>query len=152
MAIFPCQYNFRFPLSVPFIPSTLSVYLHYSGNIFRRTNGRSLITFIKQCYFGNRGEIDRQILPKCFFFVRTGTPGGGVGGGHQGVTADFCPSTLQAISELAIHLAQEQYKNRPGWKGGRGYVREVRKSGNAATLRSHTHAAPDTLDSCDYSI
>ena len=51
---------------------------------------------------------------------------------HQEVTTDFCPSTLQAISELAIHLAQEQYKNRPGWKGGQGYVRGVRRSGYSA--------------------
>jgi hypothetical protein len=70
---------------------------------------------------------------------------------HKEVTTDFCPSTLQSISELAIHLAQEQYKNRPGWKGSQGYAGGggVRKSGYSAAQRTHmqhrTHSIHVTI-------
>jgi hypothetical protein len=65
---------------------------------------------------------------------------------HQEVTIGFCPSTLQAISELAIHLAQEQYKNRPD--GGATWDMSVLVCGVLGSLGTahvtDTHAAPDT--------
>jgi hypothetical protein len=71
---------------------------------------------------------------------------------HKEFTTDFCPSTLHVILELAIHLVQEQYKTGLDGRAVRDMYGEVRKSGYSAARRRHTHAVPDTLDSCDYSI
>jgi len=57
------------PSPVHIIPPTLHTHLYLHVALTRRTNGRSLGNFLKQCFFfGNLWALDRKKLPICFFF------------------------------------------------------------------------------------
>jgi hypothetical protein len=82
------------------IPSMLHLHLHVACNL--RTNGQSLRTFHKRCWFVNRGALNRKALPLLFSLYRFSSA-----------------SVIQAVLHIQSYLHATLSRRTNGAKPGR---------------------------------